>query len=107
MTLIRIIAVACFLGIVIYFLEKVKPRLKGKRRNWRLKNKMAKRKKVSFNITATKIVKKPVIVKFRRSDGSIARIRATKFVRKPVKVTFVLPNPNSNIQLNTTGGKPK
>lgn len=48
---------------------------------------MAKRKRVSFR--ATKIVKKPVIVRFRRSDGSIAKFKATKAVRKPVKVSFL------------------
>ncbi len=37
---------------------------------------------------ATKVVKKPVIVKFRRSDGSIARFKATKAVRKPFIVSF-------------------
>jgi len=48
---------------------------------------MAQRKRVSFR--ATRIVKKPVVVKFRRSDGSIARFKATKAVRKPVKVSFL------------------
>jgi len=48
---------------------------------------MAKRKRVSFY--AKKPVKKPVVVKFRRSDGSIAKFKATKIVRKPTKVTFL------------------
>jgi len=43
-------------------------------------------KKVSF--WATKYVRKPTVVRFRRSDGSIARFRATKIVSKPKKVTF-------------------
>jgi len=47
---------------------------------------MARKKKVSF--WATKSTRKPVIVKFRRSDGSIAKFRATKIVKKPKKVTF-------------------
>jgi len=47
---------------------------------------MAKRKKVSF--WATKPVRKPVIVKFRRFDGSVAKFKATKIVRKPTKVSF-------------------
>jgi len=47
---------------------------------------MAKKKRISF--WATKPVKKPVIVKFRRSDGSIAKFKATKVIRKPTKVTF-------------------
>jgi hypothetical protein len=46
---------------------------------------MAK-KKVSF--WATKKVRKPVIVKFKRLDGSIAKFKATKIVKKPTKVTF-------------------
>jgi len=49
------------------------------------KNKMTK-KKVSF--WATKTVKKPVTVQFRRSDGSIAKFKATKIVKKPIKVSF-------------------
>ena len=44
------------------------------------------RRKISFN--ATKIVKKPVIVKFRRSDGSIAKFKATRSIRVPKKVSF-------------------
>lgn len=48
---------------------------------------MVKRKRVSFK--AIKIVKKPVIVRFRRSDGSIVKFKATKAVRKPVKVSFL------------------
>lgn len=44
------------------------------------------KKKVSF--WATKTVKKPVTVQFRRSDGSIAKFKATKIVKKPIKVSF-------------------
>ncbi len=47
---------------------------------------MPPKKKVSF--WATKPVRKPVIVKFRRSDGSVAKFKATKIVRKPTKVSF-------------------
>ncbi len=42
--------------------------------------------RVSF--WAKKKVRKPVIVRFRRPDGSIVRFRAVKIVKKPVKVTF-------------------
>lgn len=42
--------------------------------------------KVSF--WARKKIRKPVIVRFRRSDGSVAEFEATKIVSKPVKVTF-------------------
>ncbi len=47
---------------------------------------MVRKRKISFN--ATKKVKKPVIVKFRRSDGSIAKFKAMKIVKKPKKVKF-------------------
>ena len=47
---------------------------------------MARRKRVSF--WATKPVRKPVIVKFRRPDGSVAKFKATKIVRKPTEVSF-------------------
>jgi len=47
---------------------------------------MVRRRKVSFK--ATKIIKKPVVVKFRRADGSIAKFKATKAVRVPTKVSF-------------------
>ncbi len=43
-------------------------------------------KRVSF--WATKKVRKPVIVQFRRSDGSIARFPATKIVKRPQKINF-------------------
>jgi len=43
-------------------------------------------RRVSFWVT--KSTRKPVIVKFRRSDGSIAIFRATKIIKKPQKVTF-------------------
>lgn len=42
--------------------------------------------KVSF--WTRKKIRKPVIVKFQRSDGSYAKFKATKIVQKPVKVTF-------------------
>lgn len=45
-----------------------------------------RRKKVSF--WATKVTKKPVVVKFRRADGSIAKFKATKIIKKPKKVIF-------------------
>jgi len=41
-----------------------------------------------INFWATKKIKKPTVVRFRRSDGTIARFRATKIIRKPVKVSF-------------------
>ncbi len=43
-------------------------------------------KRISF--WATKKIRKPTVVQFRRSDGTIARFRATKIVSKPVKVDF-------------------
>jgi len=43
-------------------------------------------RRISF--WATKKIAKPTIVRFRRSDGTIARFRATKTISKPVKVTF-------------------
>lgn len=43
-------------------------------------------RRVSF--WATKKIRKPVTVKFRRSDGSIAKFKATKIIKKPVKVNF-------------------
>lgn len=43
-------------------------------------------RRISF--WATKKIRKPTVVQFRRSDGSIARFRATRVVKKPVKVTF-------------------
>ena len=43
-------------------------------------------KRISF--WARKKVREPVIVRFERSDGSIAKFEATKIVQKPVKVTF-------------------
>ena len=47
---------------------------------------MSNRKRVSF--VANKDIRKPVIVRFRRSDGSVANFRATKIITKPRKVTF-------------------
>lgn len=46
--------------------------------------KMARR--ISF--WATKKIKKPTVVRFRRSDGTVAKFKATKVIKKPVKVTF-------------------
>jgi len=43
-------------------------------------------RRVSF--WATKKIKKPTVVRFRRSDGTIAKFKATKTIKKPVKVTF-------------------
>lgn len=43
-------------------------------------------KRVSF--IATKIVKKPVIIRFKRSDGSIVKFKATKAVKVPTKISF-------------------
>ena len=43
-------------------------------------------RRISF--WATKRVRKPVVVRFRRSDGSVARFKATKITRKPVRVSF-------------------
>ncbi len=51
---------------------------------------MPRKKKVSF--WATEKVRKPVIVKFRRSDGSFAKFKATKIITKPKKVTFKARN---------------
>ena len=42
--------------------------------------------RVSF--WAIKPKRKVVTIRFRRSDGSIARFRATKIIRRPIKVTF-------------------
>jgi len=47
---------------------------------------MANKKKVSF--WATKKIKKPTIVRFRKSDGTIVKFKATKIIKKPVKITF-------------------
>ena len=41
-------------------------------------------RRVSF--WATRYVRRPTVVRFRRADGSIARFRATKIVAKPKKV---------------------
>lgn len=43
-------------------------------------------KRVSF--WATKKIKKPTVVRFRRSDGTLVKFKATKTIKKPVKVTF-------------------
>ena len=45
-----------------------------------------RKKRISF--WATKKIKKPTVVRFRRSDGTIAKFKATKTIKKPVKVTF-------------------
>ena len=47
---------------------------------------MTDKKRVSFS--ATKEVREPVTVKFKREDGSIAKFKATKIVQKPVDVSF-------------------
>jgi len=43
-------------------------------------------RRISF--WATKKIKKPTVVHFRRSDGTIAKFKATKTIKKPIKVTF-------------------
>ena len=43
-------------------------------------------KRVSF--WAIKRTREPVVVKFRRSDGSIAKFMATKITTQPRKVVF-------------------
>ncbi len=48
--------------------------------------KMARKKKVSF--WATKVIKKPVRVRFRTWDGDVVSFKATKAIRVPKKVTF-------------------
>ncbi len=65
-----------------YYSKPVR-RKRNENKNGR-ENKMVK--KVSF--WATKYVRRPTTVRFRRSDGSIARFRATKIIPKIKKVTF-------------------
>jgi len=48
--------------------------------------KIVRRKKVDFQ--STKIVKRPAIIKFSRSDGTIVKFKATKAVKKPIKISF-------------------
>jgi hypothetical protein len=43
-------------------------------------------RRISF--WATKKIKKPTVVSFRRWDGTPVRFRATKVIKKPVKVSF-------------------
>lgn len=43
-------------------------------------------RRISF--WATKKIKKPTIVRFRKWDGTLVKFRATKTIKKPVKVTF-------------------
>ncbi len=43
-------------------------------------------RRVSF--WAKKKIKKPTVVRFRRSDGTLVKFKATKIIKKPVKVTF-------------------
>ena len=45
-----------------------------------------RRRPVSF--WATKKISKPVVVKFIRYDGTLAKFKATKFIKKPTKVSF-------------------
>ncbi len=47
---------------------------------------MIKKKKITF--WKTESVKKPIVVKFKRSDGSIAKFKAIKIIKKPKKVIF-------------------
>ena len=47
---------------------------------------MKNKKNVSFWVT--KKIRKPIVVKFKRSDGSIAKFNATKIITKPKKITF-------------------
>ena len=49
--------------------------------------KKTRKKKVDFWITQK--VRKPVVVKFKRSDGSVAKFKATKIVKKPKKISFL------------------
>lgn len=44
--------------------------------------------KIRRSYWITKKTRKPVIIKFRRKDGSIAKFRATKIVKKPQKIVF-------------------
>ena len=37
---------------------------------------------------ATKRIKKPTVVSFRKSDGTPVKFKATKTISKPVKITF-------------------
>ena len=37
---------------------------------------------------ATKKIRKPTIVRFKKWDGSVVKFRATKIIRKPVKISF-------------------
>jgi hypothetical protein len=43
-------------------------------------------RKISF--FATKKIRKPTIVRFRRSDGTIVKFKATKIIKQPVRVVF-------------------
>ncbi|MBT6690292.1 hypothetical protein HN903_03210 [archaeon] len=45
-------------------------------------------KKIKRVYWITKKVRKPVVIKFRRKDGTIAEFKATRIVKKPVKVVL-------------------
>ena len=48
----------------------------------------ARRRRITFIARTKRIIKKPTIVRFRKSDGTIAKFKATKIVQKPEKVNF-------------------
>ena len=37
-------------------------------------------------------IKKPIIVKFRKDDGNIIKVKAIKIKRKPIKINFHYKN---------------
>ena len=43
-------------------------------------------RRISF--WATRKIRKPTIVRFKRWDGTPVKFRATKIIKKPVRVTF-------------------
>ncbi len=45
-------------------------------------------KKIRRSYWITKKIRKPVIIQFRRKDGSIAKFKATKIIKKPQKIVF-------------------
>ncbi len=47
---------------------------------------MVVKKGIDFEVIETERI--PVILKFRRKDGSILKIKATKCIKKPKKVSF-------------------
>jgi hypothetical protein len=44
--------------------------------------------KIRRNYWITEKTGKPVVIRFRRKDGSIVKLKATKIVRKPQKIVF-------------------